>query len=98
MNKATPKNINKAIVIEQMAKVTKLQKTTCKDCLEAFIDIVRSTLKQNKSIVLTGFGTFSVMQRKKRTGVNPSTGAKMIIPAKKVPKFKAGKALKDLID
>lgn len=89
--------MNKAKLIEQMAKVTKLPKATCKEALESVISIVGSTLKQNKSVVLTGFGTFSVMQRKKRTGVNPSTGAKMVIPAKKVPKFKAGKALKDLV-
>ena len=90
--------MNKAKLIEQMAKVTKMQKSTCKDCLEAFINIVCTTLKQNKNVVLTGFGTFSVMQRKKRTGVNPATGAKMIIPAKKVPKFKPGKAFKDMVD
>jgi DNA-binding protein HU-beta len=89
--------MNKAKLIEQMAKVTKLPKGTCKEALESFISIVGSSLKTNKSVVLTGFGTFSVMQRKKRTGVNPATGAKMIIPAKKVPKFKPGKALKDLV-
>lgn len=89
--------MNKAKLIEQMAKVTKLSKTICKDALESFISIIGTSLKQNKSVVLTGFGTFSLMQRKKRTGVNPSTGAKMIIPAKKVPKFKPGKALKDLV-
>ncbi len=89
--------MNKAKLIENMAKVTKLPKATCKECLEAFINSVGTSLKQNKSVVLTGFGTFSVMKRKSRTGVNPATGAKMVIPAKKVPKFKAGKALKDVV-
>jgi DNA-binding protein HU-beta len=89
--------MNKAKLIEQMAKVTKLPKNECKDCLESVISIIGGSLKQNKSVVLTGFGTFSVIQRKKRTGVNPSTGAKMTIPAKKVPKFKAGKALKEMV-
>jgi len=95
----SPKEIlmNKAKVIENMSKLTKLPKATCKDCLEAFINTVGGSLKQNKSVVLTGFGTFSVMKRKSRTGVNPATGAKMVIPAKKVPKFKAGKALKDVV-
>jgi len=46
---------------------------------------------------LTGFGTFTVIKRKSRVGVNPATGKKMTIPAKSVPKFKPGKALKDMI-
>jgi DNA-binding protein HU-beta len=85
--------MNKAKLVEQMAKVTKLSKSTCKDCLEAFISAVGSALKQNKQVVLTGFGTFSVMKRKSRMGINPVT-----IPAKKVPKFKPGKALKGIVE
>ena len=90
--------MNKAKLIEQMAKITKLPKGTCIDALNSFISIIGTSLKQGKSVGLTGFGTFSVMQRKKRTGVNPATGSKMIIPAKRVPKFKPGKALKDLVE
>ena len=89
--------MNKAMLIESMAKVSKLPKSTCKSALEAFIATVGTALRQNKPVVLTGFGTFSVMKRKSRVGVNPSTGKKMQIPAKKVPKFKPGKALKDLV-
>lgn len=89
--------MNKAKLVESMARITKLPKSTCKDCLEAFISSVGSALKTGKTIVLTGFGTFSVMKRKARTGVNPSTGKKMQIPAKKVPKFKPGKELKGLV-
>ena len=89
--------MNKADLIEQMAKETKLPKTACKDWLESFIKTVETSLKKNKSVVLTGFGTFSVMKRKARIGVNPATGKKMTIPARKVPKFKAGKQLKDMI-
>jgi DNA-binding protein HU-beta len=89
--------MNKAKLVEQMAKLTKLPKSTCKDCLEAFITAVGGSLRKNTSVVLTGFGTFTVMKRKSRIGVNPATGKKMTIPAKKVPKFKAGKALKDMI-
>ncbi len=89
--------MNKAKVIEQMAKNTNLPKSTCKDCLEAFLATVSDTLKQNEQVVLTGFGTFSVMERKSRTGINPATSKPMIIPAKKVPKFKPGKALKALV-
>lgn len=86
--------MNKAKVIDQMAKLTKLPKATVKECLEAFVSTIGSALKQGKSVALTGFGTFSVMKRKARSGINPVTGKKMTIPAKKVPKFKPGKALK----
>ena len=89
--------MNKAALIEQMSNDTKLPKTACKDCLESFIRAVEKTLRKNQSVVLTGFGTFAVLKRKARTGINPATGSKMTIPAKKVPKFKPGKRLKDLV-
>ncbi|MDR3551029.1 MAG: HU family DNA-binding protein [Candidatus Babeliales bacterium] len=89
--------MNKAKLVESMAKITKLPKSTCKECLEAFITSVGSALKTGKSVVLTGFGTFTVMKRKSRVGINPATQKKMTIPAKKVPKFKPGKALKTMV-
>ncbi len=89
--------MNKAKLVEHMAKTTKMSKTACKECLEAFISAVGSALKQGKSVVLTGFGTFSVMRRKSRVGINPATNTKMQIPAKNVPKFKPGKALKGMV-
>ncbi|HEV2601063.1 MAG TPA: HU family DNA-binding protein [Candidatus Babeliales bacterium] len=90
--------MNKADLVEQMAKVSKLPKSVCKDALEAFITSVSAALKQSKQVVLTGFGTFAVADRKKRTGVNPATGKKIEIAAKKAPKFRAGKALKDAVN
>jgi DNA-binding protein HU-beta len=89
--------MNKAEVIELMAKHCDMSKVACRNALEAFIDIVEGALKKNKSVVLTRFGTFEVMKRKERVGVNPATGAKMKIAAKKVPKFKPGKQLKELV-
>lgn len=89
--------MNKAALIEHMAKETKLPKTACKSAVESFVRAIESTLKKGKSVVLTGFGTFAVMRRKERVGINPATGNKMKIAAKKVPKFKAGKRLKDLV-
>jgi nucleoid DNA-binding protein len=89
--------MNKADLVEQMAKLSKLPKSACKDALEAFIASVSGALVQGSQVVLTGFGTFVVMQRKKRKGVNPATGKQIEIPSKKVPKFRAGKALKDMI-
>jgi len=89
--------MNKAMLVDRMADVTKFSKSTCKECLEAFITTVGKALKQDKQVVLTGFGTWKVQKRKSRVGVNPATGKKMTIPAKKVPTFRAGKALKDLV-
>ena len=89
--------MNKAELVEELARLTKQPKSACKVFLESFIGAVGQSLKKNKSVVLTGFGTFSVMKRKSRIGVNPATKKKMTIPARKVPKFKAGKALKDLV-
>ena len=89
--------MNKAELIDNIAKVSKLSKMQSKAALEAFITCVSSALKQNKTISLTGFGTFAIMKRKSRVGVNPATGKKMQIPAKNVPKFRPGKALKSLV-
>lgn len=89
--------MNKAGVVDAMAKYTKLSKAQSKEALEAFLDVIAENLKKGQEVVLTGFGSFSVLKRKARTGVNPATGKKMQIPAKKVPKFKPGKALKDLV-
>ena len=89
--------MNKAALIEQMAKDTKLPKSACKSMLESFVRSVEVSLRKGKSVVLTGFGTFSVMNRKERMGVNPATGKQMKISSKRVPKFRAGKKLKDLV-
>lgn len=89
--------MNKAKLVEQMAKVSKLPKATCKKALESFIKTVGSSLKTGKSVVLTGFGTFTTMKRKARKGINPATKKPMTIPAKRVVKFKAGKALRETV-
>lgn len=89
--------MNKAGLIEHMAKDTKLPKTACKNALESVIRGIHSALKKGKSVVITGFGSFCVMKRKARTGINPATGKKMQISSKKVPKFRAGKKLKDMV-
>lgn len=89
--------MNKQELIEQMVSDTKMSKTACKRALEAFIKAVERSLKKKESVALAGFGTFDVAKRKARVGVNPVTGQKMNIPAKKVPKFRAGKKLKELV-
>ena len=89
--------MNKTKLIDSMSKHSKLSKAACKKALESFMKAVSQSLKTSKSVALTGFGTFSVIKRKSRVGINPATGSKMQIPAKKVAKFKPGKALKALI-
>lgn len=89
--------MNKAKLIEQMAKQTKMPKASCKKVLESFVKSVSAALKGGKMVTITGFGTFTTVKRKKRTGVNPVTGKKMEIPAKTVPKFRPGKALRDSV-
>ena len=89
--------MNKTMLIDEMARISKLSKVACKASLESVLTVISSSLGKGEDVVLTGFGTFSVMHRKKREGVNPHSKKKMEIPAKKVPKFKAGKALKDTV-
>ena len=87
--------MNKAELVSAMAEKTALSKKDAEAALKAFTDIVAEELKKGEKIQLVGFGTFEVSER---TGRNPQSGKEMVIPASKAPKFKAGKALKDLIN
>ena len=87
----------KGDLIAALAKKTKCSKKCAGECLNTLLDEIKSSLTKGKNVVLTGFGTFRVSKRKARTGRNPQTGAKIRIPAKKVPKFKAGKDLKKAV-
>ncbi len=89
--------MNKAELIATMADKTELSKKDAEKALNAFIETVTDELKNGEKIQLIGFGTFEVSERAERTGRNPQSGKEMVIPASKVPKFKAGKALKDAI-
>ena len=66
--------------------------------VDSMIDSITDSLKKGDSVVLVGFGTFSVRERAARTGRNPQTGEEIQIAAAKVPAFKAGKALKDAVN
>jgi DNA-binding protein HU-beta len=74
-----------------------LSKSDADSAVAATLDAIKGSLADGDSVTLIGFGTFSVSQREARTGRNPSTGATINIPAKKVAKFSAGKALKDAV-
>ena len=68
--------MNKMELVELMATTAKLAKSTCKSVLDAFITSVENSMKKDKTVVITGFGTFSTLKRKARTGVNPAQGRK----------------------
>ena len=87
--------MNKTELVEAMAKKADLSK---KDAEKALKAVVGAQLKKGDKIQLVGFGTFEVVKRAAREGRNPQTGKTMKIAASKAPKFKAGKALKDLVN
>lgn len=84
-------------LIEAVASQCACSKKASSECLEAVIETITKAMQKGDKVVLTGFGAFQVSKRAARKGVNPKTGAKIQIPAMKVPKFKAGKALKDAV-
>ena len=90
--------MNKTELIEAIAKETKLSKKDTEATIKAFTDVVSKELKKGGKIQLIGFGTFEVAKRAARTGRNPQTGKEIKIAASKSPKFKAGAALKNLVN
>ena len=90
--------MNKSELIASMADKAELTKKDSEKALAAFIETVEEQLQKGEKIQLVGFGTFEVAERAARTGKNPQTGKEIKIAASKAPKFKAGKALKDLVN
>ena len=90
--------MNKTELVAAMAEQTNLSKKDGEAALKAFIDVVSEELKKGEKVQLVGFGTFEVSERAAREGRNPQTGETMEIKASKTPKFKAGKALKDMMN
>ena len=90
--------MNKTELVAAIADEAGLSKKDAEKALKAFTDVVTEELKKCEKVQLVGFGTFEVSERAAREGRNPQTGAAMKIAASKAPKFKAGKALKDLIN
>ncbi|MGL5261811.1 MAG: HU family DNA-binding protein [Bacteroides sp.] len=82
--------MNKAELVSAMAEKAGLSKVDSRKALDAFIEVVSDTLAKGEKVSLIGFGTYSVSERKARTGINPATQKPIKIPAKKVAKFKAG--------
>ena len=90
--------MTKTELVNAIAEKSELSKSDAEKALKAFVDTVTEVLQQGDKIAMVGFGTFSVGDRAARVGKNPQTGEAIDIPAAKVPKFKAGKALKEAIN
>ncbi len=89
--------MNKTELIAAIADQANLSKKDAEAALNAFTGIVGKALKDGDKVQLVGFGTFEVSERAARSGRNPQTGETIEIKASRSPKFKAGKALKDLV-
>ena len=89
--------MTKAELLEKAAKDAGISKAAAAKALDSFIDGVVKSVKKGNKVAFVGFGTFSISKRKARTGRNPQTGEPIKIPARKVPKFSAGKTFKDAV-
>ncbi len=90
--------MNKTELITAMAEQAEISKKDAEKALKAFTDVIAEELKNGGKVQLVGFGTFEVSERPEREGRNPATKEIITIPASKAPKFKAGKALKDMLN
>lgn len=89
--------MNKQDVVSKIAKDTGITKTTAAAAVDSLIDSVTRSLKKGDAVSFVGFGTFKVSNRKARTARNPQTGDAIKIPKRRVPRFSAGKALKQAV-
>lgn len=90
--------MNKTELVAAMAEQAGVSRKDAEKALKAFTDVVADELKKGGKVQLVGFGTFEVSERAAREGRNPQTGKAMKIKASKAPRFKAGKALKDMLN
>ncbi len=90
--------VNKSELIEHIATQADISKAAAARALDAVIDGVTRSLEKGDSVTLVGFGTFAVGRRAARSGRNPRTGAEIAIKAARVPKFRAGQALRDALN
>lgn len=90
--------MNKAELVNFVAKNSDLTKAKAELAVKTTVDAITEELQNGGSVTLIGFGTFSINARKERTCKNPQTGQPMVVPAKKVAKFKPGKALADVVN
>ena len=96
--KLMEKKMNKSELVSAIAEEAGLTKADAAKALDATVATITNAMSSGDSVAIIGFGTFKVGERSARTGRNPQTGAEMQIPAAKVPKFTAGKALKEAVN
>lgn len=89
--------MNKAGLVAAIAQKAGISKAVAEKALKGVVDAITEALGKGESVSLVGFGTFAVQQRSARKGRNPRTGARITIPARKVPKFTPGKTLRDVV-
>ena len=90
--------MTKADLIEEVARVVEFTRKESETIVEAIFDSVVNALREDDKIEIRGFGSFRTRQRQSRIGRNPKTGARVDVPAKRVPYFKPSKELKDLVN
>jgi len=91
------KNVNKDALVSAISEKTELSKKDIETVIDVMIEEVTRVMKAGDKVTLTGFGTFRVSNRAAREGINPQTKEKIQIPAMTVPKFTAGKTLKEAV-
>ncbi len=89
--------MNKTDLVDGVAKVTELTKTSVEETINAALDLIKKSVKKGDDVTLVGFGTFTKAKRKARSGRNPQTGKEIKIPAMTVPRFRPGKEFKDSV-
>lgn len=89
--------MNKMDLVNMLADKTGMTKKGAGEALDTILEEIMNALKKGEKVTITGFGTFEVRSRKARTGRNPQTGEEIMIPARNVAAFRAGKALKDAV-
>ena len=90
--------MNKSELIQAIADEAEFSPRAAAEFVDAFVSVVTQTLKDGKDVTLVGFGTFHADQSAERQGRNPKTGEPLTIAARKTPKFRPGKALKDAVN
>ncbi len=90
--------MNKSDLIEHIAQSAELSRSAAERAVDALVVAVKSSLKKGDEVTLVGFGTFYAASRQARAGRNPRTGEALSIKAARIPRFRAGKALKDAIN
>ena len=90
--------MTKAELVDEVARVVQLTKKQAETIVNIVFDSIVESLRSGQKIELRGFGSFRLRNRKSRTGRNPKTGEKVEVPSKKIPYFKPGKELKELIN